>query len=121
MQKASSDIGSLPGLIPGAPSSVTTPHLSQRLIPIENGTKKYTSLGCAISAVQRGRAIFVDTSGNEIQSAIVPQGARLHFLESIEIVREQQRRAIQRDRTSGAILWNGDDPNGIHIPGEVRS
>src|SRR5262245_43825331 len=108
--------GSVPGVIPGPPKRENIPTLSQNLVSIENGSKRFTTLGRAISFVKRGHAEWIE-----------PQ-KRIRFIElgkRIRYAQEQVEEHLLDDR-GGVVFWNGSSekegqPNPRCIPGQVRS
>jgi len=83
------------------------------LVQIENSTKKFTSLGRALSFVRRGHAEWIE-----------PQ-KKIRFLDIAQAMRTAHEQVEQHllDERGGVMFWNGSDHNPLatHRPGEARS
>jgi hypothetical protein len=87
--------------------------LFSKLVSIENADKKFTSIGRAISFVNRGHAEWIEPN------------KRIRFIELGKQILQAQRQteAHLLDDRGGVVFWNGDDrdPLARHEPGEIIS
>lgn len=78
------------------------------------GRSRYTTVSQAERYVRRGEAVFI--------------GNALHFIEPDQVrSRRSMMHTIASERRAsdvyvkGTVWWDGDDPGGMHYPGEVVS
>lgn len=82
-------------------------------------TQKYLTVDEALRRVERGLSAFIGDSRNQMRDLEAEEQRRLRWDIAAARERLMDDELIRNGRR--VVYWNASDPEGRHLPGQVRS